>query len=66
MHFHLLAGPGRVRRLDDATVDPNVALLNQTLNRAARDSRELAAQVRIEPLRRQRVAHDRQQGRAGE
>ena len=45
VHFDLLAGPGRVRRLDDAAVDPNVALLDQPLNGAARDSRELAAEV---------------------
>ena len=55
VHFDLLAGARRVRGLDGAAVDPDVALLDQPLNRAARDRRELAAQVGVEPLRRQRV-----------
>ena len=64
VHFNLLAGPGRVRRLDDAAVDPDVALLDQALNRTPRDGRELAAQVGVEPLRGQRV-FDGQDFRAG-
>ena len=55
MHFNLFPGPGRVRWLDDAAVDPDVALFNQPLNRATRDGRELAAQKRVQPLRRKRV-----------
>ena len=52
---HLFPGPRRMRRLDGEAVDADVTMLNQPLNRAARDGRELAPQEGVEPLRRKRV-----------
>ena len=65
VHLNLFPGTGRVGRLDGAAVDPDVALFNQPLNRAARDGRELAAQIRVQPLRRERM-FDRQDFSAGQ
>jgi len=54
MDLHLLACPWRVRRLDRAAVNFDMALLDQALDGAARYGREFSAQEGIEPFRRQR------------
>src|ERR1035438_3560994 len=52
IYFDLFSGSRRVGRLDRAAINPNVTLLNQPLNRAPGNRRELAAQVSIQPLGR--------------
>ena len=54
MHFYLFADARRVGRFYRAAIYFDVALLDQALDRAARDCGKFAAQECVEPFRRQR------------
>ena len=55
--FDLFPGARRMRGFDRFAIQANVTLLDQPLNRAARDRRESRAQEGIQPFVRQRLLH---------
>src|SRR5258706_205582 len=50
MHFDLFARARGVSRFDFATIDANVAFVDQAPDSTARNGREFGAQIGVEPL----------------